>query len=137
MILRPRIRQPDKIRNSLLRPACLPRVRHAHGWTPSASTYSNETSRLGFFDSYHAPRCKDDSLVVHPHSQALYGQLVVSALLQSTHTQVASSSNEEPSNSQPERTPNSPTEGEISDQEWDIRTGTSAFRRRVLCRNVC
>ena len=65
---------------------------------------------------------------MHAENQALYGQLVVSALLNQARSPQASSSSSDradPYNVEPEREPKSQDPDEISDQEWEIRTGTS------------
>ena len=60
-------------------------------------------------------------------SHDLYGQLVVSALLNPALQTHWKSSGEQPEPGEPEQRQDHPDGEEISDQEWEIRTGMQAY----------
>ena len=117
-----RLKQPKV---SLVSSPLLSKPRCAHSWSPVvASVLPNGGAPLAFFDSYHAPRRREESSLTTSQSQALYGQLVVSALLNPVaQARLTRYSESEGEGEQPTRSPEQQDSGEISDQEWEIRTG--------------
>lgn len=130
IMLRQNLRQPGRLRCYLTRVVGTPAMRTAHGWTPEVSSAPPNAGEppLPFFTSHSLlGRMEANHIMTQNHD--LYGQLVVSALLNPTlQAHWMSMGDDKPDFSEPERSSGSQDPDEISDQEWEIRTGSFSVK---------